>query len=327
MIRAGTVLQVGIGGLIAVQLLFTFGVVALLDRMGPAIGSIVDEHTESSAAVEVVLAVLARAETAVPLDAAATTRLDSAIATLQGSSRSGGDPLVARIAGLRDAAVAGDTAARRSMVASATEIAADRRSMMRAADEEAQRLGIAGAWATVLLGSLAFGMAVLVLQRTQRLVLRPLQDLDDVLRGIRSGEHLRRCRGEGPLEFARIASTLNEILDARSCDGREPPNASPGDTDRAALLQVLDDVRRPVMVVDADGHIATTNQQAADLLAGERGPALRNAARALARAPGGPEDGPFADVAPLERSRGWLVSPGTSGDSARTDDSGERSAR
>jgi nitrogen fixation/metabolism regulation signal transduction histidine kinase len=90
------------------------------------------------------------------------------------------------------------------------------RDAMRNVDEEARRLGGAGAWAAVFVGFLSFLLSVFVLVRFQNRFIRPLVDLHEVLEGAREGDRLRRCRlHDAPREVIQVTQAVNRLLDER----------------------------------------------------------------------------------------------------------------
>lgn len=87
---------------------------------------------------------------------------------------------------------------------------------MRTADDEAQRLATAGAWAAAMLALLSFVATKLLAQRTEHRVLAPLLDVHATLQAAQKGDTRRRCslyRGSSDLEG--IALGVNALLDAR----------------------------------------------------------------------------------------------------------------
>jgi nitrate/nitrite-specific signal transduction histidine kinase len=110
----------------------------------------------------------------------------------------------------------GDAEARREIVRHTQELISINRNAMEAVDEDARRLGSAGAWAAVAVGFLSFLLSLLAVSRLQRRVVLPLAELYQVLEGAREGERLRRCRTwDAPREIALVTSAVNELLDER----------------------------------------------------------------------------------------------------------------
>jgi methyl-accepting chemotaxis protein len=110
----------------------------------------------------------------------------------------------------------GEPDGRRQAVASVRQLIQINRDAMRKVDEEARRLGGAGAWAAVFVGFVSFLLSVFVVVRLQKRFVRPLVDLHQVLEGAREGDRLRRCRlADAPLEVIQVTQAVNRLLDER----------------------------------------------------------------------------------------------------------------
>lgn len=275
-----------IGAIVALNVVLAFGVIGLFVRMGPAIEKILEENVASVVAAEEILAVFAAAGDA-PLGPAQETQVRGALerATANVTEEAEG-PVLAAMS--RDLPVAvrerGD--ARRRVVDGAGRLSAINHAAMRAVDEDAQRLGAAGAWAAVLVGFLSLLLSLFVLARLRRRVLLPVLEIHDVL-GEASFVGKRRCRPrESALEIGRIADSVNGILDDRAArwlgGSRGAEGVVPESSERslhAALVALLGEEGRPALVVDEDGRILRANASALAALAGSDGERLREALR------------------------------------------------
>lgn len=152
------------GIILALQLATSFGAIALLTRMGPAIAVVAEENVESLAAVEGMAAALALApgEDARAAFLAQYERADRNI------TETAEEPLLQSIKSDADRALSGDPLIRARIVANLHQLAEVNRSALRESDEEAQRLAQAGAWAAVILALTSFVLVRLVSIRVDR---------------------------------------------------------------------------------------------------------------------------------------------------------------
>jgi hypothetical protein len=205
-----------IGTLVVLNLLLAFGAIGLLVRMGPAIELILQENVYSIVATEEVLAELADAGGAA-LYEQARLRVQMSLDRAQKNVTEAAErPVLAALERALPGAMAGEAGARRQAVQAVRELIHINREAMRAVDEEARRLGSAGAWAAVLVGFVSFLLSLLVVVRLQKRFVRPLVDLYEVLEGAREGNHLRRCRiSDAPREVSQVLLSVNTLLDDR----------------------------------------------------------------------------------------------------------------
>jgi methyl-accepting chemotaxis protein len=205
-----------IGALILLNLLLAFGAIGLFVRMGPAIERILQENVYSIVAAEGILAELAEGGSA-PLPPEARARVGRALNNAKRNITEEEErPVLAALDRSLPPAMDGDPDARREIVASVRQLIRINREAMRGVDEEARRLGGAGAWAAVFVGFLSFLLNVLVVVRLQKRLVRPLVDLHEVLEGARQGEQLRRCRlSDAPREVIQVTQSVNRLLDER----------------------------------------------------------------------------------------------------------------
>lgn len=205
-----------IGALIVLNLCLAFGSIGLFVRMGPAIEHILEENVHSIVAAEEILAALAEAGGA-PLDAEHNARVQELLGEAQRNiTREDERMALTSLEQSLPGAAAGDAEARRSAVSALRQLVRSNHEGMRRADEEAHRLGSAGAWAAVIVGFLSFLSSLWVAARLQRRFLRPLADLYEVLERARQGDRLRRCRlADAPYEVVQVMHSTNRLLDER----------------------------------------------------------------------------------------------------------------
>ena len=276
-------LILAIGSLVTLNLLFAFGVIGLLVRMGPAIERILLENVASVVAGEEILAELAAAGDA-PLDEAARVRVRSALdRAKQSISEQAERPVIAAIEQELRAGNTEDPAVRRRIVASVRQLIEINRDAMIAVDEEARRQGLAGAWAAVMVGTLSFVSSLAILAAVRRRFMVPVLEMYDVLERTAGGDRYRRCRAlDAPVEIRGVAHAINALLD-RVHTPVQPSEKEDTALDLEALALLLDQGPGAMVVVDDAGSIMHANAAALSVLAGELGPDVH---AALAR----PED-------------------------------------
>lgn len=204
-----------IGALILLNLCLAFGSIGLFVRMGPAIAHILEENVYSIVVAEEMLAELA--ETYGPMGPDAISRVRRLLVEAHGNiTREEERVVLATLERSLPSVMDGDPDARRQAVRSLRELVRINREAMHHADEEARRLGNAGAWAAVLVGFLSFLLSIVVVVRLQRRFLRPLAELYEVLERARQGDRFRRCKlVDAPQEVVQVMQSTNRLLDER----------------------------------------------------------------------------------------------------------------
>ena len=205
-----------IGALVLLNLSLAFGAIGLFVRMGPAIERILQENVYSIVAAEELLAELAGTGSA-HMSPEARVRVDESLRKAKNNVTAEEEhPVLAMLERSLPSAMDGDPGARRNAVTSIRQLIRINREAMRGVDEEARRLGRAGAWAAVFVGFLSFLLSVFVVVRLQKRFVRPLVDLHEVLEGVRQGDRLRRCRpSDAPREVIQVTQSVNRLLDER----------------------------------------------------------------------------------------------------------------
>jgi hypothetical protein len=299
----------------AVNVLGSFGSIALLGRMSPAIERILEENERSIGMVEEMLAVLADPEG----DAARRSdRFARALGLAAANVTEQAErPLLEVLERESQAALAGEPGARRKSVKALLGLGEVNRLSMERADREARRLGRAGAWAAVLLGLGGFAAALAIAHHLQSVLVAPLVEVHATVVAARSGDRRRRCNVHGAAaEVVAIGRALDDLLDARLTAARSRVPAAWISLDRAGLLRLLDDLGEPAFVLGDGGVLHASNRQADVLFDHDGGAQVRDAAlRALATAPASPgevrelkglEDSLYAIEATALGEQGWL---------------------
>ena len=88
------------------------------------------------------------------------------------------------------------------------------RASMHRANDQAKRLGWAGAWAAVMLGFCGFLISLYAMRRLGRKFLSPLEEIHSVLHAYGQGDRFRRCTlHHSSPEFREAGETINQLLD------------------------------------------------------------------------------------------------------------------
>lgn len=110
----------------------------------------------------------------------------------------------------------GDPQARAAALGHLRSLIAINREVMTAVDLEARRLGSAGAWAAVFVGSIPFALGLLIVAQLRKRLLRPVLEIHDVLAAVHNGDRFRRCKLlDAPIEIRKAAESVNRLLDER----------------------------------------------------------------------------------------------------------------
>ncbi|MEZ4370887.1 MAG: hypothetical protein R3B07_08675 [Polyangiaceae bacterium] len=282
--------RVAFTALLIVNLASAAAAIGLLGRMRPAIERIIERNIYSLEAVEGMLVVLSSPDGATNTNQAA---LDDALIRAERNITGDAErPLIAQLRTRLPQALKGDVAARRESLKALQELADVNRKDIEAADQNAKRLGTAGAWAVSFLALVGLGSGLIGLRRFDRRVLAPLEELHSVLTDHSGGQRLRRCGaiGQASKELHETMLSLNQLLDSRADESlrRIAIGQKAGDGEHQSLLAVLDLIPEPTWLVDDQGSILAANRPALDRIAAE--PELARAVKQLAIGESEPSD-------------------------------------
>lgn len=215
------ILALGVGSLISIQVITAFLTVGLLVRISPAVEEILDENVDSNEAAEQMMAALA-----VPDRVGIQERFQQA---LQRARENVTEPeeltVLDRIERQVPDAWAGDGEARTAVLESLASLVQINRAAMQRADDEARRLGNAGAWAVVALALFGFAAGLVIAHRIVVQVLDPLRELNEVLTSFRKGDVYRRCHSPGAArEMILTLESVNLLLDELALTGYTEPS-------------------------------------------------------------------------------------------------------
>lgn len=252
-------LSLGLGALLALQLLTAFAAIGLLSRVSPAVAQIIDDNVYSIEAVEEMLAVLAGD----PTQTAAAERFYGAHERAASNVTEDAErPLLAAVLESAPDALEDDPEARAETITALRELGRVNRVSMADQDLQAQRIGITGAWAAVMLGVVTSLFGAMVYRRLRTRMEDSLLEVDAALRAARGGDTLRRCASvDAPEEIVRIADNVNWTLDHILA-----PGANPIPEEHAALLVLLDRQPGPAALLDGD-RVLGANSAAIDRIA------------------------------------------------------------
>ena len=300
--RLGTEMRVTIWTLLALQLCTSAGAIVLFTRMAPAIQNILEENVASLRAVEQMQQALASAS-----DGRAA-QFDRGLTQAEGNVTEAAEPpVLGRLRRLRTLALGGDEAARRAALAALDRLAAINLAAMERADQQATRLGEAGAWAMAVLGMLCFLVSIWAARKVARHITRPLTQIHETVVAFRGGDTRRRCAiHDAALEANEIAQAVDHLLDVAGQPVASGPAAN-GTRAHAALLALLDEEPRPTLVLTRRGEVVAANAAALDAL-GQNETLKEQLLDQLQRDPQDPADaaGPVAEALPAG-SEAWGV--------------------
>ncbi len=252
--------SLSIGAILALQILLSMLAIALLTRMGPAIEQILRENVYSEEAVEEMVALLAMGPQG-PVPKAFEDAMGRAKDNVTEEPER---PLLAIIERNRAEAFAGNPTARQTVITALRDLGKVNRASMDRADNKAQRLGQAGAWAAALLGALTLALGIIVYRRLRVRLELPIEELFRTTQRVRAGNLQARCvTSAGPYEVKQIANDLNWLFDEWLQESRD--EVAGGDEEREAevrrtLAWVLDRVESAAVVLDAEGKRITANR-------------------------------------------------------------------
>lgn len=291
--------RLAVGALLGFQLVATGAAVTLLGRMSPAIDRILIENVASVKAVEQMLTELIVTTSTV---ADRRSRFNDALELAKNNITEPGEiPLLFDLEQVKTDALARnpDPAAVKQAVDLLLEISEINARSMRIANDRAQRLGIAGAWAETILGLSAFALAILFARRFDRKIVQPFAELVSATRDWMTGDRYRRARAEGAFEISELARAFNDLLDRVAPLRRERARSA---QERALLNHLLDRMDTPMIAVDATGVVVAANRAGLDRL--DVQPELP---RALVDVPSGVRSESIADVKEIVPDELWLA--------------------
>jgi methyl-accepting chemotaxis protein len=209
-------LRIGIGILVATQMVLAFTAIGLLSRMAPAIDRILQENVLSIEAAEEMLVVLALSREGVghrDLDGQFFGALERARDNITEREER---EILDRVEDGYRRFEEGSTSALAPTIQAVQRLVRTNREAMRRTRDQASRLSEAGAWAAVLAAIFGFAAGIIVVVRIQRRVVEPMDEIYAVTKSCSEGDSFRRCQlRDAPGEVREIMATLNDLLDHR----------------------------------------------------------------------------------------------------------------
>jgi PAS domain-containing protein len=304
-LRRDFLLSVGV--VVACNILMAFVAIGLLTRMSPAFERILLENVYSNEAATEMLALLAeptRASTAKERQRRFASALQRAKSNITETEEVG---VLARLEQQYGDALAGDASAVRVALQALKDLTAINRRVMVHTDQEARRLGAAGAWVAVFIAVFSFVISSLIIRHLERHVLNPLVELHDVLEAVNVGNRHRRCRViEAPEEIRRVLSSINSLLDRYLNDSdRVSSRGAPSHAtiERSALMQLLEQQTEAMILVDEHGVLIAANNRGLAVLGSQAGEGVK---QLLDRLPFEPIHDASVEPIALKGGAGWL---------------------
>ena len=252
---------IAIGAMVLFLVITAFASIRLLSRMSPAIEHILSENVASNTAAEDMLICLVE-------DGDSGERreqFEDALSRARNNITEPGEPaLLDSVEKRMDAALAGDAAAATKIAETLRELSHLNRLSMRAEDEEAKRIGYAGAWAMAGLGILGFLAGAFVIRRMVRNVIAPVEEIRRVLNAQVNGDPMRRLVLKRAVpDLREMESLINRVIDMRATDDIRAKR----DQERAALVYLLERESAPWALLSARGELLAANREAETQLA------------------------------------------------------------
>lgn len=203
--------------LLGLQLGTALAAITLFGRMTPAIERIIEDNVVSVDSVEKMLDAVLAVQIGDDPELARKAFYEGLRVAKNNVTEASETPVLADISRLAEPALRGEPEATRQLADQLRSLGEINRDAMRVADDSARRLGIAGAWTMMVLGSGGFVAGLVALRRLRRRLLLPLQEIATVLRAATTGDRLRRCtpRATPTGDLADAMQLLNVLLDRR----------------------------------------------------------------------------------------------------------------
>ncbi|HLU49603.1 MAG TPA: hypothetical protein VK116_16005, partial [Planctomycetota bacterium] len=174
-------LRLGLGALIASNLILGLIAVLLLSRLGPSFERVREERVITFVAAQDMLAVLASAA-GEPLPPEARTRFQAALERLRTRPKTELEAgTLARLSELSSAVLAGDRAGTREVVATLDRWIAEHRRALREQHAELEKLSTGGAWFLVFLTVFIVVATIVIARFIDGRALVPLEEILQVI--------------------------------------------------------------------------------------------------------------------------------------------------
>jgi hypothetical protein len=207
--------RVGAWFLIGVNLLMSLGAIWVFRRMAPVIEVVIERNDRSLQACEEMLFALGSLTGAETENGEAKETFANALMRAEGNITETEEPaIIGTIKWNSEAAFLGDIVARKNTMASIMKLAHVNRTAMIRTNRRAQQFGNAGAWVVVFMATGSFFIGMLFVRSLGSSVVKPFEEINEVITAFRKGDRLRRCSGADlSKDTAVVYRNLNELLD------------------------------------------------------------------------------------------------------------------
>lgn len=267
MMRSSRELRLAARGLLAIHVVTALGAIFLLLRTSSAVDQIQRENIYSIEAVEQMTLTLAKSPS---LDQAQQARFEGALKRAQENITEEAErPVLDKLQVQWDRLKRGEQPQPRAQIFEQLEaLSKINHHSITVANDRAQRLGLAGAWVTVVLALLSFMASTLIVRRTGERLIGPLDEIYQTASAIRRGDRHRRCQQTrtNP-EVDEVAQVLNDQLDQIEVLQHKLARPSQDRPTHAHLLPFLDRELEPTALIDHQGKLIAMNKAMLDRVA------------------------------------------------------------
>lgn len=200
--------------IVFINLLLAFGAVGVFMRMTPAIADIISNNERSLQACEEMLVALSLnsdSHTSEQMHERFKKALNRALLNVTEHE----EPAVLKIIEEKSRLFfSGSKKALSETVEAVTRLSEINRRAMSSADMRAQQLGKAGAWGVVFMAVFSLLAGIIFIVNLKNRLLKPVEELRDVLQAHQKGETMRRCSGVNlATDIKNIFGAINRLLD------------------------------------------------------------------------------------------------------------------
>ncbi|OFZ56558.1 MAG: hypothetical protein A2428_10680 [Bdellovibrionales bacterium RIFOXYC1_FULL_54_43] len=303
-------IKVGLALLLGLNLMTAFSSISVLERMEPAIETVIKENVRSLEMVEEMFSALFLPAQPARDTAANKQRFTAALKQARESATEEQEPvIIAAIESAAEQAFGGNAVAIKSVVENLQRLGEVNRNAMRRAEERANRLRLAGAWAMAMLGLMTFLSGLFVFSRFGKRIVYPVQELVGVATAWKEGNRQRRYHSPAASrELEEIGKVLNAVLD-ESMDKqfeerRElPQHRAAGAKEREIISGLLESFSAPSFVISSAGVLLSANAEGIKRLSRQDGAEIREQ---LALAPKRQAQKSVSKSAPIGNTGFWL---------------------
>lgn len=201
--------------LVGINLLMAFGAIGIFMRMTPAIADILSRNEHSLQACEEMLFSVALSSKKGKNSPKLRKNFKSAFErALNNVTEIGESDALDRIEANFVQAFDGDQQAFEATVESIVNLGNINRKAMTIADENAQHLGLGGAWGIVFMAACSFLVGIIFIRYLVQKLLSPLEEIKTVLVAHQNGQTRRRCTGANlSPDMKAIYGNINSLID------------------------------------------------------------------------------------------------------------------